>query len=227
MKSMIMIAAIFIVFLGVAGLLIFYDSSSTSQAEQNPEVAGVNAENTLSPAPNSSPSASPSSLRIRLQTLLSEHTVLTGRHLESYYDDLAVTETEDALNENSLRIAELAAELGASEQAFLSMWDKHIDGYENYTKSLRDKDERTQTVTKAELDTLGEEMGQMIHKLIPAATIEEVTDLMNEHIALTLSIIEAHAKGDQAEKLTQEGKATIQAVKFANTLSDAIENPNN
>lgn len=59
--------------------------------------------------------------------------------------------------------------------------------------------------------------------MVPGVTIEQATQGMEDHIDLTLSIIEAYGRGDTEKRLFQMSQASAQAFQFANVIADGIE----
>lgn len=159
-------------------------------------------------------------VRTDLELLLPEHGILASNHLQTIYDGGDTSATFQRLQNNSQQIAIVIETMGANRQEFLTMWNGHIQEYENYTRALKNNNEAGKTEAKEKLSMHAREMGTMINQLLPAISVDEGTKLMQDHINLTLSIIEAHAKGDTTAKLGQMTKASTQAVDFAHRLAE-------
>jgi hypothetical protein len=158
-----------------------------------------------------------------LQRLFVNHGTSASEYLQAYYDGTNITEKEALLNENTEQLAAAVEQLGGSREAFLVSWQGHIDEYKNYTTALKNNDREGTAQARGTLNTHAEDMGRMISALAPAVSAEMAARLMNEHIDLTLSIIEAHARGDEAEKMAQSTRASVQAIRFANIVEDGLE----
>ncbi len=162
---------------------------------------------------------------LKLNTLFQEHAITSTFHLQNIYDGKDTTESRKRVDENSMKISDFfAKEVGGNlKDEFLGMWDGHIKEYENYTKSLKNNDIDGTAQARAKLSEHSLEMASALNKQIPELSTDQAANLMNEHIDLTLGIIEAHARGDSATQTTLTAKASTQAVGFANAIIDAIE----
>lgn len=162
-----------------------------------------------------------------LNALFQEHAISATLHLQNLYDNKDTTESEKNVEENSVKVAEFFDKHieGDIKGEFLNMWDGHNKEYENYTRALKAGDRNGTAQARGNLARQATEMGTMVNQWIPALPADRFTQLMNEHVDLTLSIIEAHASGDNAAKATQTAKASTQAVGFANTITDALDEP--
>lgn len=192
-------------------------SSNQSRMDKNGIVPGIGG------GPGNETTITSANVRSSLQMLLPEHEVLANNHLQTLYDGKDTSETAKSLEDNNQQIALLIEQIGGNKEEFLSLWRAHITGYENYTKTLKNNDEAEKSQAKTELTANAIQMGNMINQLIPSVSSQEGRKLMQEHINLTLSIIDAHSKGNTTEKLEQMTKASKQAFDFANTLADGIE----
>ena len=161
---------------------------------------------------------------VKLNALMQEHAINASFHLQDFYDGKDTGVTSGKLQQNSIEVARFfERKIGVDENSFLSMWDAHIREYENYVNALKNNDRTGTAEARSSLNNHSTMMGAMINRAKPNIPTSEVARLMNEHVDLTLSVIEAHAKGDTAEKLSQSSKASAQAVAFADALIDAIE----
>lgn len=212
----IIIAVLAVAVIAGLGWTVFKPALEGSQKADS--VLGVNQQNQedlISPQPDLT--------RVKLQALLNEHGILTGSYLTALYDGKDTTDSAKNLDENSQKLADFVSGLGAPKDRFLTMWQDHIKGYEDYTQALKTQNQTGTADAKAGLDTQADKMGEMINKLLPSISPEHGTDLMKEHIDLTLSIIDAHAKGDSVTYAAEVAKAAAQATKFGSELADGFE----
>ncbi len=163
-------------------------------------------------------------LLLGLNNLLREHGVLAVNHLQAVYEGKDTLPTGQSLDENGKRIADVVASLYGQEnrQKFLDMWNMHINEYVSYTQGLKDQDQNRMDLAKDNLSNLALQMGDEFNKLDPNLSSDGVTNLTNEHVALTLGIIDAYASGDQAQMVSKIKQAADQATKFAEFLTQAI-----
>lgn len=158
-----------------------------------------------------------------LPSLFQEHAITGAFHLQDLYDGKDTAESAGRLQTNGIKIAGyFKRNLGIDENQFLEMWDGHIREYENYTNSLKNNDRAGTGKAREALNGHAIMMGTMINRARPDIPASGVERLMNEHIDLSLSVIEAHARGDTATKLEQATKASTQAVAFAEALVEAM-----
>lgn len=213
MKDKIWTGLVLIIAVVFVGILVFSINTPNNQ-EFVPGIGG-------GPGDANSPTR-PS--RATLQILLTHHGVLASNHLSTLYDNKDTYETAASLEDNSQKIADNMADIGANREQFLTMWKGHIRSYEDYTQAVKNNNRSLTTQVRANLSSQAMEMGLILNQILPSISAEEVTKLMEEHINLTLSIAEAHAKADLTNKVALMTNASTQAVRFANTLYDAIEN---
>jgi hypothetical protein len=171
-------------------------------------------------------SPEPSETRIRLESLLTQHGTLGSTHLENVFDGKGDSNIVAQLESNTQQIVSQMVEYGAPRDEFNMMWRGHMSEYENYTEALKNNDRVGTDLARRNLGDHSVHMGAMINQLFPSLPVDQVKDLMNEHIDLTLSIIEAHSRGDSDQKLANMDKATDQAVRFASVLANAIQESN-
>lgn len=168
--------------------------------------------------------SSPSAMsRVQLQTLLTQHGMLASNHLQNIYDGEDSSDSREELEGNSFALATYFASLGGSRDEFLMMWDGHIQEYENYTNALKNNDRSGTEEARAALSMHAQAMGRMTQMISPNFSEELVRQLMEEHIDLTLGIIEAHSRGDMTERTKLMGEASSQAIRFANTIADGLD----
>lgn len=174
--------------------------------------------------PGESPLATQSATQASdLRVLIPEHGILASDHLQRLYDGENTSETSQRLEDNNQKIASVIESMGGNKEDFLNHWRAHITSYENYTNALKNNDRNGTSQARNELSNHATEFGRVINQTIPNISADEARRLMEEHIDLTLSIVEAHARQDTSEQLRQITAATNQAINFANTLMSGIQ----
>ncbi len=176
--------------------------------------------NLASPYSAVSPSARPS--RLDLQLLLTQHGTLAANYLMILYDGKDATQAAADLNSNSQKISDMLADLGANRSDFLNMWQGHISSYTEYTNAEKSHDEAKMNNVKADLANQSQQMGITLNQIIPNLPPQQAASLVQEHINLTLAIVDAHAAGDLGNQASLMTQASTQAIKFANAIADAL-----
>lgn len=164
--------------------------------------------------------------RGQLITLLPEHGNVAIMHLTMLYDGKDTRETSKKLEDNGGKLADVIKTLGTTtdRELFLRTFRGHIKEYENYTKAKKANNQAAMNAAKEHLQMHAMEFGELTHKLMPSISEVKGTALMNDHAALTLAIVDAHAKGDTAQKLIEMSNANTQALQFAEELATGAEN---
>jgi hypothetical protein len=161
----------------------------------------------------------------QLRTLFAEHGNLAVTHTTNLYDNKDISNTARQLENNTQALSEVVKELGtaADREAFLRTFRGHIDEYEIYTKGRKENQPAAVNIAKENLHMQAMDFGNLVHKIMPSISEQRGIELMNEHATLTLSIIDAHAKGDTSKKLNAMENANAQALIFAEELGAGAE----
>lgn len=141
-----------------------------------------------------------SDLRVRLNTLLTEHVYLassaTGTALGGRQADFEAA--AGALDQNSIALSKAIGSVYGSdaETAFLTLWRKHIGFVVDYTTGLAAKDKGKQD--KAVQDLLGyaNDLGVFLNAACPNLPMKVVADLVRGHILTLKPVIDAQAAND-------------------------------
>ena len=164
----------------------------------------------------------------QFRILLPEHGNLAIQHLTDLYDGRDTPDTSRNLEDNALKLGDVIKQLGtaADREAFLRSFRGHIDEYEIYAKGRKENKPAAMNTAKENLQMHAMDFGNLANKLMPSISEQRGTELMNEHVTLTLAIIDAHAKGDTAQKLRLIKAANAQALRFADELAKGAEAAN-
>lgn len=161
----------------------------------------------------------------KLQSLFREHGTLAILHMQAIYDGKDPSATADQITKNSREVSSIIGTAYGAEARtnFSTMWQQHINYYEEYAKALKTGDQKKINETKYKLDSLALEMGDMIHQFSPNISADAVTKYTNEHVMLTLSAVEAYASKNQTEYVTQVKSAGDQAGRYADFMYKGIQ----
>ncbi|HVZ66734.1 MAG TPA: hypothetical protein VG917_00560 [Patescibacteria group bacterium] len=161
-------------------------------------------------------------LRVNLNALLHEHTVLGGVTLTALYEGNDTTRLEQLMDANEMKIAALVQSVYGSDKKnkFVKLWTQHMTEYKNYTLAKKDNDTTKMNSAKTNLQKISKDLGTTLaSKNLKASTI---TSLMNDHVNGTLAIVDAVAAGNATDKSNLLKKGFDQAGKFADTLARGI-----
>lgn len=161
-------------------------------------------------------------LRLKLNILLREHAILGSTALIGIYKGESVSRLKELLSTNSNRLGTvIGTYYGTQTQdQFLKLWEDHMNEYENYT--LAKKNNNTQNMEKAKdnLNTIAEELGKLLQG--DHLTSDIIAKQMQDHINLTLSVVDETAENDLTELANQMKKGYDQAGVFADTITVGI-----
>jgi hypothetical protein len=176
--------------------------------------------------PDTAASHAGATLRSTLNTLLQEHIYLaagaTGAALAGR--DAEFKAAAGALDANSVELSTAIGSVygdGAGE-AFLELWRKHIGLVVDYTVGVARNDRAMQEAAVAELVDYTTDFGAFLAAANPHLPAPAVTDLVKTHVLTLKHVIDAQAKGDQAEAWMAAREAAQHMAMIANPLADAI-----
>ena len=154
---------------------------------------------------------------VSLNNLLVQHTVLMTLHLQEVYDGKDTSASSQQIKDTGQQIANLiGGQYGDSaKNDFLSLWQKYVTEYEDYARALKSNDANTMTTAKTNLANLSDEMGGYLNTVDSDISPTQVTTMMNDHVMLTLSTVDAYARKDQGAVDRQIKAASDQATEFA------------
>lgn len=160
-----------------------------------------------------------------LHELLTEHTALLTTHLDYVYDDKNAEITKDQLTNNTEKMGMVVGDIGTKEdrEMLVQIFNKQMEGYEDYTLGVKEKDQEKIDTAKQSLEKDAVEFGKLMNRLSPAIPGERGEELMLQHTALTLAIVDAHAQNDRGKKLLLLKDANLQANLFADEWAKGVE----
>ena len=158
--------------------------------------------------------------RANLHKLFQEHAMKGASHLLNLYDEKDTSETSKAIEENTNDLVNFIAELsGKDPDPFHKVWERHLKDYENYTRAIKADDIQYADEARENLEEEAEELGRVVHFMIPDVSEQDVADAMQDHMDLTMETVDAHAEEDNAQKAALMVKSSSQAVKLAEVLT--------
>lgn len=219
-----LILAIGIIAVVAIGILVAVNANETNDLQTG--VGGGPENNQMTqtnPTPQPNTTDNDITLRERgnLHRLFQEHAVAASMHLQRIYDGEETTDTAQRLSRNGQQIVQTIAQVTNSPDAssqLLPMWQAHITEYEAYTMGLKENDTAAMQQAHDNLEMHAEEFGPLMNSLVPSLSANRATQLMNEHVDLTLSVIDAHAEENTTEKLARSAQASTQAAEFAEAI---------
>ncbi len=161
--------------------------------------------------------------RKQIHEILQEHISLGSVHLQNLYDGKDTTDSTILMDRNTNDLIDLVANISGNRnlivhENFKKSWIMHMDLYEDYALALKDQDQARADQARQSLDDLATGFGAAAAAALPNVSANEAEVAMREHIALTLSVIDAYAKNDEDSKINQLAKDTIQASRFSEIL---------
>lgn len=161
-------------------------------------------------------------LRMTLNNLLKEHTVLAATTLKSLYKGENTTALQQLMDANQSQLATLVQNgYGTNvRNTFVQLWNAHMQEYKNYTIAEKNHNTAAMNTARQHLATIAGRLGTLLAgDNLSASTI---TTLMQQHINGTLSFVDEVAKNDPAGEATLMKKGYDQAGIFADSLTRGI-----
>lgn len=222
-SSAIVMAALF--FLG--GLLGWIGGSYITPVERTRQTAG------LIPGVGGGPeeaeevvpyTTTVSDFRVQLNSLMKEHGVIASEYLQGLHDGKDSASLKTQLSQNSELIAGIIGEMFGNEAKgeFKNLWDTHIVHYERYTQASKSGNSEMKNAERDALLSHSQKMGEAMQRIDRNFSQARISDMMSEHIRLTLAIIDAYSDDNTALMSTNMKRAYDQAGEFADYLGQAI-----
>lgn len=226
--STALISLILGIAMGWGGTTFSYQHHLTFPAEpvsaQSTQPTYTNSTNNQSQNPKSIAFGNASTLRATINSLLKEHTVLAGLTLTNMYDGKDITRLSQLMEANANEIGTLVQNLygqNARDQ-FMSLWMQHMAEYRNYTIARKSNNTQQMTQARDNLTTIATNMGNLLGRTSKNMPANTVTALMAEHVAGTLSLVDAYAAKDLTRVADLTKNNYDQAGKFADTVTQGI-----
>lgn len=160
-----------------------------------------------------------------LHELLTQHTSLLSTHLDSLYDDKDIEITRDQLAYNTEKIGTVVGNIGTQKDhdELIKIFNSQTKSYEDYTLGAKEKNEDKMNEGKQTLEKDASSFGKLINKLSPSIQDKRGEELMLEHTAIILAIVDAHAQNDSGKKMLLLKDANMHANLFADEWAKSIE----
>lgn len=165
-----------------------------------------------------------SDFRVKLNNLFAEHAVLGADYLSNLYEGKDVSAIQPKIDQNSTQLADQIGNFYGdnAKKQFLEMWNKHISLYSEYTLSVKSKNNDRKHNARQSLYNLSAKMGEMLKNLDNNFSQQSITNLMNEHINLTLAIVDSNASSDDQAVANNKSSAFEQAGKLADYIGQVM-----
>lgn len=170
----------------------------------------------------------PANLRLTVNSLMKEHTVMAAAYLTGLYMDMENERLLELMDANRDQLGTLVENTYDTQtrDAFGQLWSRHMLEYRNYTLARKEDDEQGMDEARQNLSAIANELGDLLDSKGNSLKAPTVTSLMNEHVNGTLAIVDAVAQGDstQASDLMKNGYD--QAGRFADALARGMMTDN-
>ena len=209
MRNTALVVVVFILLLGsIAGLLFVSRSNSSELLEKDISLA--------------TSGASTYRNDLVINNLLKEHSAIMTLHLQGLYDGKDTTATEILLDGNKNNISSLVGQLyGREAQSSVNAkWQEHMDLYKSYTIAIKNNDRNMQNEARNGLVKISNELGENFSEMEPKLNSQRVTELMQEHIVLTLDMVDAYASSNFSQEARLTKQTFDQATIFSFYLSE-------
>lgn len=171
---------------------------------------------------NAAFNSKPATLRLTLNKLLHEHTVLAATMLQALYNGEDTSELEQLMSDNQDQLATQIQNVYGKSAAdkFNQLWSDHMDEYKNYTQAKKDNDTDAMNTARTNLQNIATNMGNLLVTNTMSATA--VKNLMMDHVNGTLTFVDAVAEDDSAAQAQAMKKGFDQAGSFADSLTRGL-----
>ncbi len=163
-------------------------------------------------------------LRLNLTKLMIEHAVMASLDLQNLYDGKDTSPTQNILDNNTNALSAIIAQVYGNDigSQFNSLWTQHLQDYEQYTVSLKNNDEAGMQQAQENLSNVSQQLGQLLASNNNAVNAGDITNMMNEHVSITLNMIQAYSQQDLAGVVNLMKQGTDQAQAFADNLASVL-----
>ncbi len=165
-------------------------------------------------------------LRSRLNVLLQEHvylaTAATGAALGGRSAEFDVAAM--ALDANSVELSQLLGSVygAGAENAFLSLWRRHIGFFVEYTQAVAAGDAVAQEQSIDKLMGYAEDFAAFLSSANPNLPKEVVAGLVREHVEALKAVVDAQGAGDAVETYMARRRAAAHMRMIADPIAEAI-----
>jgi hypothetical protein len=165
-------------------------------------------------------------VRVALNSLLREHVILatsaTDAAIGGRNDEFQAAAA--ALDGNAADIANAIGSIYGKEagEAFLPLWRRHIGFFVDYTTGVATKDKAKQEKAVNDLLQYTQDFAAFINSASPALPVDTVANLSKTHVLRLKAVVDAQAKGNQAEAYTAIRNAASHMQNIADPLAETI-----
>lgn len=161
-------------------------------------------------------------MRLNLNTLLREHTVLSTSMLKAMYADEDTSQVQTLIDNNQNALATLVqSAYGANaENTFVQIWSSQMKEYRNYAAAKKNNNAAVMNTSRKNLQSVAVSMGDLF--AINNIASSTVSSLMMDHINGTLLFIDAVASKNPTTEANLLKQGYDQAGKFADALTMGV-----
>lgn len=154
-----------------------------------------------------------SNLPLKLKYLLNEHSEIMNGLSRAKYDGADLQRSSSALEANNNQLADLASRLYGERGrgVFLQLWKEHNLEILNYAEAVKLDDQIKQEKARQDLERITTQMREAITSANPDYPIDEFSGLINEHLKLTLELIDTYPQKTVTIPEVEEKKKAISA----------------
>ncbi|MGE5042344.1 MAG: hypothetical protein ACM3IJ_05595 [Candidatus Levyibacteriota bacterium] len=157
-------------------------------------------------------------IRLNLNTLLREHTVLGATLLKSLYLGQNTTQLQSLMDANQNELGNLVQTAYGTnaKNSFMALWSAHMKEYRNYTLAKKSNNTVGMNTARKNLQTISTSLGDLFAVNNMAAST--IASLMQDHVNGTLAYVDAVA----AKNTTAEANGLKQGYDRAGKFADAL-----
>lgn len=181
---------------------------------------------TPTPMPAATNATGAATLRVTLERLLSEHTVLLAQLSAASFDGRTdeFRAINAALDANSVDLSKTFGQIYGPdvEKQFLVSWRTHIGLFVDYLGGTIAKNKAKQDKAISDLNAWSDSLGDMLNKANPKLDKGTIAGLFKTNIQNTKDVLDAHAAKDYPKSYTATRKAFAQMDAIAVVLATGI-----
>lgn len=160
-----------------------------------------------------------------MRELFIEYTALLGIHLNNLFDGRETLSTKQQLDTLIQKMGGVVESVGIKEdrETFVKIFESQVENYERYTIGLKGEDQKEMETAKQSLATNAQNFEKLSNSFLPSLPQGRGEELMNEHTAFMLAIVDAHKEKNTGKTLLLLRDASEQANLFATELINKSE----
>jgi uncharacterized protein YcfL len=169
---------------------------------------------------------SPSDLRVAMNSLLLEHTLLAGMTADAIVGQRqsAAQAAATVLDSNSQELAQLVGSFYGSDaqQQFLTLWRRHISDYATYSQATVANDQASKDSARQDLNGFVQDFDTFFSSANPNIQPGSLVQPMTMHVMGTLQVIDALGAKDYMTAYSLGKAGAEMSAQMGDPLSTAI-----